>query len=169
MIRSLLTTVVFCIMAFRLASDVPLRADENEVKNEVFLETVGQNWTEADMEVWNTAVQYWTVSEMDELMKHFHEDYMGWNVNDPMPLGKSSARTFITHDLNTYDLIITKLSPVGLKVYGDIAIADYHFFRVLKLKQDGKDKIETGRFTDILKKVDGKWLLIGDHGGALEK
>jgi len=31
---------------------------------------------------------------------------------------------------------------------------------------DGKQQTEQGRFTDILLKEKGKWLLIGDHGGA---
>ena len=29
-----------------------------------------------------------------------------------------------------------------------------------------KEKVEQGRWTDILIKQDDKWIMIGDHGGA---
>lgn len=30
---------------------------------------------------------------------------------------------------------------------------------------EGKQRVEQGRWTDVLMKQDGKWLLIADHGG----
>jgi hypothetical protein len=31
---------------------------------------------------------------------------------------------------------------------------------------EGKEKTQRGRWTDILVKQDGRWVLIGDHGGS---
>ena len=34
---------------------------------------------------------------------------------------------------------------------------------------DGKKKSEKGTWTDILTKQGNKWVMIGDHGGAIEE
>jgi hypothetical protein len=33
---------------------------------------------------------------------------------------------------------------------------------------DGKATTEKGRWTDILMKKNGKWMLVGDHGGEVK-
>ena len=45
-----------------------------------------------------------------------------------------------------------------------MAIVNYHYTLLYKDAED-KQQMERGRFTDILMKEDGKWLLIADHGG----
>jgi ketosteroid isomerase-like protein len=124
-----------------------------------------QKWTKAEKEIWKTVHGYWSAPSIDELMVYWHPDFMGWNVNEPMPHDSTMARLMLTNELNNRKTLVTKIAPTGLKIHDDVAIVNYHY-TVLYEDPDGDQEIEQGRFTDILKKDNGKWLLIADHGGA---
>lgn len=49
-------------------------------------------------------------------------------------------------------------------MYGNIAFVHYYYDQVVK-DAEGKEKSESGRWTDILMKQGDKWVMIGDHGG----
>ncbi|GBD88362.1 hypothetical protein BMS3Abin03_02297 [bacterium BMS3Abin03] len=42
----------------------------------------------------------------------------------------------------------------------------HYYYTQYAKDNEGKKKWEKGRWTDILMKKDGKWVMVGDHGGA---
>jgi ketosteroid isomerase-like protein len=124
-----------------------------------------QKWSRAEKEIWETVKAYWQATDVDSLMAYVHSEFVGWNVNDPMPHNNTVVHAMLANELDNRDIIFTKISPTGLKIHDNIAVVNY-YFNILYKNIDGDQQVEKGRFTDILKKDDGKWLLIADHGGA---
>ena len=58
--------------------------------------------------------------------------------------------------------------PATISVNGTFAYVHYYYTMLMEGK-DGKREGEKGRWTDILMKKDGKWIMIGDHGGKTSK
>lgn len=130
-----------------------------------------QEWSVAQREVWKSIEAYWALDaarDVEGFMGYFHDDYLGWSVEDALPLTKPAVRKFVEHDLKTTKVLVQNIQPVGIKLHGDIAFAHYYWSRLVK-DAEGKEKPESGRWTDILKKQGEKWLLIGDHGGRTPK
>ncbi len=50
---------------------------------------------------------------------------------------------------------------------GDFAYVHYYYTQVSEDKE-GKSNTEKGRWTDILMKKNGTWMLVGDHGGEVK-
>jgi hypothetical protein len=137
---------------------------KTELDNHVSIANTGQQWSDAQNEVWNVVLTYCRIRQADELMKYIHDEYTGWYSLDPMPVDKAPLRPWIINDENTRKTMIITIAPAGMKVFDNIAIAHYYYMELYR-DEEGKQKSEQGRWTDVLMKQDGKWLLIADHGG----
>jgi len=147
-------------------ADRPVNTSTNQtLTNEVELVDMGGKRSKAEMQVWKTVKAYWNVETIDELMAYNHAEFMGWSTAEPMPSNKAATRLWLGNLLSNRKSEITTITPTGLKIHGNVAIANYYYSQLYK-DMDGKQQTEQGRFTDILLKEKGKWLLIGDHGGA---
>ncbi len=81
-----------------------------------------------------------------------------------MPSGKAASAKFITHAHKTTKTLVYDLQPVTIKIHGNVAFVHYYYQNVTK-DAEGKQKENSGRWTDILMKQGDKWVLIGDNGG----
>ena len=52
---------------------------------------------------------------------------------------------------------------------GDFAFVNYFYNQIEKSKETSKETPSMGKWTDILMKKGGKWILVGDHGGRTSK
>jgi ketosteroid isomerase-like protein len=78
------------------------------------------------------------------------------------------VKKFIANrDPNVKNLFYT-ITPVTIWVNGNFAYVHY-FYTSVNVNKDGKRNWEKGRWTDILTKKDGKWIMVGDHGGKTSK
>ena len=132
-----------------------------------------QEWSAAQKEVWKNVETYWDLDaarDVEKFMAYFHDDYLGWYNRDPMPHTKAETRKSVEHDFKTTKVLYQSIKPVAIKIHGDIAFVHYYYVRTIK-DAEGKEKNVRGRWTDILTKQEGKWVMIGDHGGleATEK
>ena len=50
----------------------------------------------------------------------------------------------------------------------EVVVHRTHYYTQVSEGNDGKPITEKGRWTDILMKKDGKWIMIGDHGGEIK-
>jgi ketosteroid isomerase-like protein len=126
-----------------------------------------QEWNTSQKEVWKNVNDYWAIlakGDVSGFMEYFHPDYMGWEDNEPLPSSKDETRKWMMFSAPSSKLLIYEIKPVGIKIFGDIAIADYYFSIVRD--RDGKKESDHGRWTDILMKQGSKWVLIGDNGGS---
>lgn len=126
-----------------------------------------QEWSAAQKAVWNDVSAYWQLfadGDADGMLSYFHKDYRGWDANDPLPRGKASTEKGLKHFLAGNKIVMHEIQPVAISVHGDFAIVHYYYSMMFK-NADGKEVTTGGRWTDILSKQGGKWMLIGDHGG----
>lgn len=126
-------------------------------------------WSPAQKEVWKTETtitDLFMKGDFQAAYAYYDESYMGWNNSMPAPMPKSSMMKEIAYEVSLggkfdyYNAV-----PVVIWVNGNYAYADYYYSAVFSDK-DGKKMNEHGRWLDVLMKKDGKWLLVGDHGGS---
>jgi ketosteroid isomerase-like protein len=125
----------------------------------------------AQKEVWKNVEACTALADAGNLegfMAYFHNDYMGWNINNPLLRDKADTRKFVDHAFKTGKTSFTEIEPVAIGVFGNFAFADYYYVSLYK-DVEGKGKSESGRWTDILMKQGEKWVMIGDHGGRTSK
>ena len=128
---------------------------------------LGQTWNEKQKEVWTNVETYWSIQakgDADGFLSYFSQDYMGWDYSSPVPQGKASTAKYISLNMKNSKMLFYDITPVAILVYGDIAIVDY-YYTLQSENLENKKQWKTGRWTDILKKQDNKWVLIADHGG----
>ncbi|MFQ6104504.1 MAG: YybH family protein [Candidatus Glassbacteria bacterium] len=150
--RSVLILMVVVVCGCFVAAVSPLSAGE---------------WNSEQQEVWKTVETYTEIAakgDVEGFLKYFHEDYTGWSYDSPIPYGISSVKKWVSYFLPNREMLVYEITPVAIKVHGDFAFVHYYYSQAYK-DIEGKMKYANGRWTDILAKKDGKWMMIGDHGG----
>jgi len=131
------------------------------------LPALAQQWAPVQAEVWKNVESYSArnaAGDVDGFMSYVHDDYIGWDISEPMTTSKSRLRKFLDFNAKTYKTELYDVQPVAINVVDDVAIVHYNFTAISK-DSDGKRTYNTGRWADVLKKQGDKWVLIGDHGG----
>ena len=132
--------------------------------------TKAQQWTAEQKDVWAGVQKYWEINNDDPLadLKYFDDSYLGWSYENEAPGTREgvvkSKKYFSTKGKQQFNILI----PARIWVNGDFAFVHYYYTMVSE-SNDGKSETERGRWTDILMKKNGKWMLVGDHGGEIKK
>ena len=92
---------------------------------------------------------------------------MGWSYDSEAPSVKSDVVKSSSYSSKKGKEAYHILTPARIWVNGDFAYVHYYYTQVNE-SNDGKSKTEKGRWTDILMKKNGKWMLVGDHGGEIK-
>jgi len=129
---------------------------------------VGQELSPEQQEVWQfvEGCQEALAAGSEAAFDCFHEDFLGWAYLDLVPRTKEAERKFSRLRFETTEVRGYDLTPIGIRVHGDFAIAHYYLQSVVR-GQDGQDVEQRVRWTDVLVKEDGRWHWIGDHGGPI--
>lgn len=128
-----------------------------------------QQWTDEQKEVWAGVQKYWEIDNNNPqaYFKYFDDSYIGWSYDYETPGTKENAvkssKYFSTKSKQQFNII----TPAKIWVNGDFAFVHYYYTQVSE-SNDGKPNTEKGRWTDILMKKNGTWMIIGDHGGAIK-
>ena len=131
--------------------------------------TIAQQWSSEQKEVWAGVNKYWSANNTQELMQYFDESYMGWDNSSRVPQNKANTAKSFENSFKNSTPVLYTLSPLTIWVKGDFAYVHYYYTQINKSNKTGKDKTSSGIWTDILMKKGGKWVLIGDHGGRTSK
>jgi ketosteroid isomerase-like protein len=126
-----------------------------------------QEWSAAQKEVWKveeTCMKLNIAGDTEGILTYFHPDYVGWINFGPVPQNKETTSKFMSYVIKTHKILVYDMQPLSIKIYGNVAIVHYYYSQIYK-DAEGKEKTETGRWTDVFMKQGDKWLLIGDHGG----
>ena len=127
-----------------------------------------QQWSDAQKEVWSGVQKYWEVSATStaqDFMSYFDDSYMGWSNRSRVPQSKANTSKWIEADMKDNSTVVYSITPLTIWVKGDFAYVHYTYAILEQSKETGKKTPSAGTWTDILMKKDGKWVLIGDHGG----
>ncbi|MEO8399915.1 MAG: DUF4440 domain-containing protein [Ignavibacteriaceae bacterium] len=131
--------------------------------------SIAQQWSSEQKEVWTGVEKYWDVNSAQEMMQYFDDSYMGWNNLSTVPQSRANTAKWIENDMKNSTPVLHTLTPLTIWVKGDFAYVHYYYAQINKNNKTEKDETSNGNWTDILMKKDGKWLLVGDHGGRTSK
>ena len=125
-----------------------------------------QEWSKEQKEVWAGVEKYWDVNQSDPLafLQYFDESYLGWNYGNEAPSTKNDVTKTFSYWIKKGKEQFHVITPAKIWVNGNFAYVHYYYTQVFE-STDGTPRTEKGRWTDILMKKDGKWILVGDHGG----
>ena len=138
----------------------------------VSAECFAQQWTSEQKDVWAGVEKYWQVASTGDaqaFMDYFDDSYIGWNVQSAVPQNKAEVSKWIENDFKNNTNVLYTITPLAIWVKGDFAYVHYYYAELDKNKETGKPDPSQGNWTDILMKKNGKWVLIGDHGGRTSK
>jgi hypothetical protein len=132
--------------------------------------TSAQQWTAEQLEVWAGVEKYWEISESDPLafLDYFDDSYFGWSYSDEAPETKGDNVKSFSYWTTKGKRQFYVLTPAKIWVNGNFAFVHYYYKEVTESSK-GKPDQTRGRWTDILMKKNGKWMLVGDHGGEVKK
>lgn len=146
--------IVFCIlMAFNIFPDITTNA---------------QNWTVEQRDVWSVVQSYWAAGVSGDpfsFLSYIDESYVGLASESTVPETKVSTARWIYEDLQKNKMILFVISPLAIWVKGDFAFVHYNYVQIDQNNKTLSEHLSEGNLTDILMKKNGRWLLVGDHGG----
>ena len=109
--------------------------------------------------------EFWANRNLDGYMSCLHENFIGWFNEDPLPIDKNSLRNWEEHWLSTAKILRYESKPVSINITDDIAIVNLY---ATAIREDETGvKLTNSKWTNICKKEDGKWLIIGMFGGRV--
>ncbi|MGN6533857.1 MAG: YybH family protein [Ginsengibacter sp.] len=133
-------------------------------------ETNQMNWNDQQNEILNTEKALddaFTSGDIEKIKTFYAPDYVDFSYNSDKVNGKDQTINSLTKMLNAGDKFsVVQMIPYTVTVDGDFAFVDYLMTGTMT-DSSGVAKTDTERWTDILQKRDGKWVLVGDHGGPM--
>ena len=129
-----------------------------------------QQWSDAQKEVWAGVEKYWEAgmsTNPSDFLSYFDDTYHGWQYQSGAPGTKDQLNKIMGYWFSKGQTKLYTITPATIWVNGDFAYVHYYYYQVNE-GPDGKPMSERGRWTDILMKKDGKWMLVGDHGGEIK-
>lgn len=102
-------------------------------------------------------------NDADAVAACYAEDAIIWFPGGPMAQGRAAIRDGFAHYLSEFEVTDASLAQMGESASGDTRTAwgTYAITSVHKATQ--KQSVQRGRFVDVQRLVDGKWLYIVDH------
>lgn len=134
------------------------------------LTAFAQEWSAEQKDVWAGVEKYWAASASDNPMsflEYFDDSYLGWSNDMGAPGTKADVVKSLSYWLKKGKVQYYTITPAKIWVNGNFAYAHYYYVQVTE-DPTGKPKQEKGRWTDILMKKNGTWMLVGDHGGEIK-
>jgi ketosteroid isomerase-like protein len=129
-----------------------------------------QQWTDEQKDVLKTVQTYndliasnnWT-----EFYNYLDDSYCDWSYSQPAPRSKVDLIKLMNYWKTKVKEVSYIITPLKIWVNGNFAFVHYVYSEIYEMN-DGKINEGKGRWTDILMKKDGKWLLVGAHGGEIK-
>jgi ketosteroid isomerase-like protein len=132
--------------------------------------TSAQQWSAEQQDLWKGVQAYWEAgmsSDPSSMLSYWDDSYYGWSYDNGAPGTKADVTKSFTYWFKKGKSQYYTITPARIWVNGDFGYAHYYFTMVTE-DSDGKPRTERGRWTDILMKKGGKWMLVGDHGGEIK-
>lgn len=127
----------------------------------------GQAWSAEQQEIWRFEEQQWKMAaEKDTtwIDKMTHPSLSYWDSDAPAPQSKASLSRWARYHTANSTVLEQELFPLSLTITGNVAVAHYRYTTARENFKKERE-IVTGRYTDVLIKEDGRWLLLAWAGG----
>ena len=125
-------------------------------------------WTPEQKAVWKTETTMDSLQSKGDFQaawSYIDDSYQGWRNDFAVPRSKTARIDLTKYGISQGGKVdFYEAAPIVIWVNGNYAYADYYYNLILENKA-GEVTHHHGRWMDVLMKKDGKWLLVGDHGG----
>jgi len=125
----------------------------------------GQSATNYEAQVWNLEKAYWEYVKANELEKYrtlWHEDFLGWPLVSPSPIGKEHITDWITaNTAKGLKLRSYTIEQLAIHVTGDVAINHYRIKTNWATNETAKVRTDALRITHTWIRTHGTWQIIG--------
>lgn len=102
-------------------------------------------------------------NDADAIAACYAEDAVNFTLDSMMGTGPESARESWGNFFSAFEVQKAELSEKHLEVHGDTAIA-WGLFTIVATPREGGDPVEfRGRYMDVARDIDGRWLYVADH------
>jgi uncharacterized protein (TIGR02246 family) len=99
----------------------------------------------------------------DAVARCYAPDAVLWLPGAPRAKGRDAIRAAYAGFFAGSRIRSATLTELGKVAHGDDASSWGTFKVVLVSKKDGKETTETGRYTDVSRRIDGRWQYLVDH------
>ena len=126
-----------------------------------------EGWTPAEREVWDALVTCLEAGVHDTTLRRdcLDADYIGFGA-DGIAVPRRVTDAEWEEQLATMKLKWIEATPLHILVHGELAVIQYVVFAAMS-DPDG-DTVRQVAWTDVMRKTDGMWRWITDHGHMLE-
>lgn len=138
---------LFGLLAFGASLAQDIRDDEADV-----LLTIEREW-EASRK-----------NDHDKVADMLTADFMAWEKDSPAPRTRQSTTRWNRISDEMGRVLRYELYPLSITVHGDVAVAHY-LYSVAFRPKDAKVEMSSGRYTDVLVRVEDGWQFLAWHGG----
>ena len=115
----------------------------------------------------NSALACWQPAfeamDSDAVVNCYTPDAVLWLPGAPMMQGRDAIRAGYVGYFSDFTVKSMTLVEMGKSSRGDEASSWGSFTLVTVAKADGKETTEHGRYTDVSRRVAGKWMFLVDH------
>jgi len=101
--------------------------------------------------------------DADAVAQCYAPDAVLWLPGSPVMQGRDAIREGYVGFFSAFTIKSMTLVEMGKNHHGDDATGWGSFTLVMVSKADGKEVTEVGRYTDVSRKIDGKWMYLMDH------
>jgi ketosteroid isomerase-like protein len=122
----------------------PVRADEGESAADCF-------------------IRNFTANDADAVTACYAADAVLWIPGQPMAKGTEQIHAAFAGYFAAFTVKEFTIEKLGGQAVGDDAATWGTFRLVAVAKSGGAETVEVGRFLDVSRRVDGKWVYVVDH------
>ena len=101
--------------------------------------------------------------DADAVAKCYAPDAVLWLPGSPAMKGRDAIRAGYADFFAASTIKTVKLNQLGTIAHGNESASWGTFSLVLVSKKDGKETTETGRYTDVSRRIGGHWQYVVDH------
>lgn len=101
--------------------------------------------------------------DADAVAKCYAPDAVLWLPGAPAMKGREAIRAGYADFFSASTIKTVKLDELGKISHGNEAASWGTFSLVLVSKKDGKETTEVGRYTDVSRRIGGRWQYVVDH------
>ena len=101
--------------------------------------------------------------DADAVSMCYAEDAILWFPGGPMAKGRAAIRDGFAWYMEKATVKDVQLQPIGGETVGDARVAWGTYAITLQDKATHAVTVERGRYTDVQKKIDGRWQYTVDH------
>jgi ketosteroid isomerase-like protein len=119
------------------------------------------------LDAMNEVFSAYKANDVPKMMAGFAPEYVGWPYTKDKPRNLAGLKAALDQWVSRGDTTsrFTFEPPLELVVIGDTAIVFYKATETCR--EGGKEATEETRWMEVLRKTNGKWLIVADHVGPV--